>query len=196
VYYLELAQPDAPGDVRDYHGILKSQIGLAERIVSDLLDFSRIRPPQREEVSLARLVDEQLVRLGRIDGVTARNEVAEDLPLASIDPVQVGQVVLNLLLNAAQAMEATGGVITIRGRIVDGGVGLDVIDTGPGVALELREKIFEALFTTRSRGIGLGLAVSRSLAAANGGTLTVTNAPEGGAVFTLVSPAVAAEVTT
>lgn len=195
VYYLELVQPDAPSEIREYHGILKSQIGLAERIVSDLLDFSRIRPPQREEVSLARLVDEQLVRLGRVDGVTARNEVAEDLPLVNIDPMQVGQVVLNLLLNAAQAMEATGGVITTRGRVVDGGIALDVIDTGCGVAPELREKIFEALFTTRSRGIGLGLAVSRSLAAANGGTLTVANAPEGGAVFTLVSPAVGAEVT-
>jgi signal transduction histidine kinase len=196
VYYLEMIQPDAPGEVREYHDILKSQIGLAERIVSDLLDFSRIRPPQREEVSFARLVDEQLARLGKVDGVTVRNEVPEDLPPVHIDPIQVGQVVLNLLLNAAQAMEQTGGVITIRGRIVDETVALDVIDTGPGVAPELREKVFEALFTTRARGIGLGLAVSRSLAVANGGTLTVTNVPEGGAMFTLLAPAVPAEVTT
>src|SRR4029453_15293867 len=105
VYYLELVQPDAPEEIREYHGILKSQIGLAERIVSDLLDFSRIRPPQRQEGAFARLVDEQLVRLGKIEGVTVRHEVADDLPSAHIDPVQVGQVVLNLLLNAAQAME-------------------------------------------------------------------------------------------
>jgi signal transduction histidine kinase len=196
VYYLELVQPDAPEEIREYHGILKSQIGLAERIVSDLLDFSRIRPPQRQEVSLARLVDEQLVRLGRVEGVTIKNEVPEDLPTAHIDPVQVGQVILNLLLNAAQAMEDTGGVLTVRGRLQDDGVAIDVIDTGPGVAPELREKIFEALFTTRARGIGLGLAVSRSLAVANSGTLSVTNTPEGGAMFTLVSPAVRAEVTT
>jgi signal transduction histidine kinase len=196
VYYLELVQPDAPEEIRDYHGILKSQIGLAERIVSDLLDFSRIRPPRREEISLARLVDDQLVRLGKVEGVTIAKDVSEDLPSADIDPVQVGQVVLNLLLNGVQAMEDRGGVLTIRGRVVDEGVALDVIDTGPGVPPELREKIFEALFTTKARGIGLGLAVSRSLAVANGGALTVSQPPEGGAMFTLVAPAVRVEVTT
>jgi signal transduction histidine kinase len=195
VYYLELVQPDAPEEIRDYHGILKSQIGLAERIVSDLLDFSRIRPPRREEISLARLVDDQLVRLGKFEGVTIAKDVSEDLPSADIDPVQMGQVVLNLLLNGVQAMEERGGVLTIRGRVVDEGVALDVTDTGPGVPPELREKIFEALFTTKARGIGLGLAVSRSLAVANGGALTVSQPAEGGAMFTLVAPAVRVEVT-
>jgi signal transduction histidine kinase len=112
------------------------------------------------------------------------------LPLLNVDPVQIGQVLLNLLVNALQAMEATGGVLTVRGSLDAGQIRLDVVDTGPGVASELREKIFEALFTTKPRGIGLGLAVSRSLTEANDGSLSVTSREGEGATFTLIVPAV------
>jgi signal transduction histidine kinase len=193
VYYLELVQPDASPNVREYHGILRTQIGLAERIVSDLLDFARVKPPQRSAVALAQLVDDQLARAGQVDGITVVRDLPDDLPSASIDPVQIGQVLLNLLVNGMQAMESTGGTLTVRGRLDPEGVALDVIDTGPGVPRELRDKIFEALFTTKARGIGLGLSVSRSLAEANGGRLTLAETAGPGATFTLVMPALAAE---
>src|ERR1043165_3580988 len=84
-------------------------------------------------------------------------EFEEGLPPAWADPVQAGQVVLNLLSNAVQAIGDGGGTLTLRGRRLDGErVVLEVADTGPGVPDKLREKIFEPLFTTRARGIGLG----------------------------------------
>jgi signal transduction histidine kinase len=153
-------------------------------------------------VPLTRILDDQLARLTVVDGVRIERDLAADLPYSYIDPIQIGQVVFNLLVNAMQAMEAqigqgkNSGVLTLKGSAraaseANGsaaGVTLDVIDTGPGVPPELQSKIFEALFTTKARGIGLGLAVSRSLAEANGGTLTVSSPPGEGATFTLTLP--------
>src|SRR5205814_6638727 len=99
----------------------------------------------------------------------------------------MGQIVLNLLSNATQALEGTGS-IAVNAHADNGAVHLDVVDTGPGVAPENIEKIFEPLFTTKARGIGLGLAVSRTLARANGGDLTVTSTPGEGAIFHLTLP--------
>jgi signal transduction histidine kinase len=200
VYFLEMIQPDAPPQVHEYHGLLRAQIGLSEKIVGDLLDFARIKPPRRERVPLTRILDDQIARLSTVDGLTIERDIAADLPDAYVDPIQIGQVVFNLLVNAMQAMEAQighgkdSGVLTLRGRATpaaDGSapiVALDVIDTGPGVPPDLQSKIFEALFTTKARGIGLGLSVSRSLAESNGGTLTLSSTSPAGATFTLTLP--------
>jgi signal transduction histidine kinase len=99
----------------------------------------------------------------------------------------MGQIIFNLLINAMQAMDGQGR-ITIRVHAADDHVHYDVTDTGPGIKAENLEKIFEPLFTTKARGIGLGLAVSRTLARANGGDLTVTSAQGGGATFRLTLP--------
>jgi signal transduction histidine kinase len=190
VYFLEMVQPDASAIVKEYYGVLRSQIGLSEKIVSDLLDFARIKPPRREAVPLTRLVDDQLARVPATDNVRIVRDVPTGLPPLNVDPIQIGQVLLNLLVNAVQAMEATGGTLTVRGALDGDRIRLDVSDTGPGVPAELQDKIFEALFTTKPRGIGLGLAVSRSLTEANDGRLSVTSRPGEGATFTLIVPAV------
>jgi signal transduction histidine kinase len=189
VYYLEMVQPTAPDDVREYHGILRTQIALAERIVSDLLDFSRIRVPQSEAVGATRLFDDQIARLALPPDVRIVRELVDPAPRVRVDPVQVGQVLFNLLLNAVQAMDDGGGTLVVRTRRIGDTVCLDVADTGPGVPVGLEDKVFEALFTTKARGIGLGLAVSRGLAEANGGRLTLESRPGAGATFTLTLPA-------
>jgi signal transduction histidine kinase len=186
IYYLEMIQPDAPVDVREYLGILRAQIGLAEKIVGDLLDFSRVRPPRRDVVALADVVAAQQGRLNLPAGVSLHVDVPDSLPRVSIDAVQIGQILFNLLVNAVQALEA-GGTVRVDTTVSDTHVRLHVQDDGPGVPAELGAKIFEPLFTTKARGIGLGLAVSRSLAEANAGTLTLDES-ERGARFTLSLP--------
>lgn len=187
VYYLEMVQPAAPDDIREYHGILRAQVALAERIIGDLLDFSRVRPPQRETVTVLRLFDEQVSRLPLPPGVRLVRQPLEDDLAVSVDPVQIGQVLYNLLLNAVQAMDG-GGVLTLSARRGGGLVHLEVADTGPGIPAGFEQKIFEALFTTKARGVGLGLAVSRGLAEANGGRLDVASRAGAGATFTLTLP--------
>jgi signal transduction histidine kinase len=194
VHYLGLVLPDAPPTVHEYLGILRTQIGLAERIVGDLLDSARVKSPEREPVAIGPLLTEQLGRVGRPDDVRVAFDIAPDVPHAYVDRVQIGQVLVNLITNGVQAMAGRGGTLTLRANR-DGGrqVRVDVIDTGPGIADEHLAKIFEPLFTTKARGIGLGLAVARTLALANGGTLTVASQPGMGATFRLLLPTVAAE---
>ena len=192
VYYLEMVQEDPPPDVQEYHGILRSQIGLAEKIVGDLLDFSRVRPPRRDTVAAGELVEAQRTRLALPPDVSVRVDVADDLPAVSVDAVQIGQILFNLLVNAVQVLEGRGGTVAVSATPGDTHLALHVSDDGPGVPPELRAKIFEPLFTTKARGIGLGLAVSRSLAEANGGALTLDERA-GGARFTLTLPYAAVE---
>jgi signal transduction histidine kinase len=171
IYYLSVVLKDAPESVREYLSILQTQVGLSEKIVGDLLDFARVKQPKTETVSVLALVEEELTRIGRLDGITVTRDFPPDLPPVCVDRIQMGQVVLNLISNAQQAMDGKGGKqeLTLRARADrDGVVTLDVSDTGIGIASEQLTKIFDPLYTTKARGIGLGLSVSRTLAQANG----------------------------
>jgi len=187
IYFLEMVQADAPAEVREYLGILRHQVALAEKIVGDLLDFARLKAPQRQSIAVARVIDDQCARLVGVERLTIERRIDPDLPDVEIDPVQIGQVVFNLLINAQQAMDGQG-TMRIRASAHDGSVQIRVTDSGAGVPQDLQDRIFQPLFTTKARGIGLGLAVSRSLAEANGGTLTVMSPPGEGATFTITLP--------
>jgi signal transduction histidine kinase len=188
IYYLDMVLEQSSPEVRDYLGILRRQVSLSEKIITDLLDFTRHRPPNAGPVDLARVVAEQLERLGPLR-VQLDDRIPKGLPTAWADGVQVGQIVFNLLTNAAQAMEnQPDGKLSVRAHARDGRIRLEVADTGPGVSADKRERIFEPLFTTRARGIGLGLSVSRRLAEGNGGSLTLAEARGSGATFVLELP--------
>jgi signal transduction histidine kinase len=190
IYYLGAVLKDAPAEIREYLDILRTQIKLSEKIVGDLLDFARIRPPQYESLSVRLIVDEQLERAGPLEGVNVKHDFPPDLPLVRVDRVQIGQVVLNLITNALQAMNGDGANLTFRGRHVGAGfVRLDVIDTGTGITPEQMRKLFEPLFTTKARGIGLGLAVSRGLVQANGGSISADSIPGSGTTMSVSLPA-------
>ena len=188
VFYLEMVLEQAPENVREYLGILRQQIALSGKIVNDLLDFSRINPAQRQPTALKSLAAAQLERVP-LPGITVQQDFPDTLPFVHVDPVHAGQVVMNLLTNAVQAMGEQGGTLRLRGRLNGGSIVLlEVTDTGPGVPPENLERIFEPLFTTKARGIGLGLAVSKSLAQANGGDLMVSSEPGRGATFLFAMP--------
>jgi signal transduction histidine kinase len=173
VYYLDAVQPDAPEDVRKFLGILREQISLSAKIVNDLLDFSRMTPAERMPIALHHIVETQLRRVSLPPGIAVHRDLPDALPLVLVDPVHAGQIVLNLLTNALEAM-GSSGTLALRGRSMgDGRVRLEISDSGPGVPPDQRDKIFEPLFTTKASGVGLGLAVSKSLAQANGGELSL-----------------------
>lgn len=189
VYYLGATLTDAPPKARHHLSMLKRQIVLAEKIVSDILDFTRVKAPDSKKVAVAPFIDEQIQRVTVPDSVRVERDIDADLPPVHADPMQIGQVLYNVLTNAVQAMDPVGGVLTVRGKRHNGVVRIEVADQGPGVPAESRDRIFEPLFTTKQRGIGLGLSVSRSLAQANGGDLSVGNQGPPGALFCLDLPA-------
>lgn len=119
-------------------------------------------------------------------------DAAENLPVVCGEKVRIEQVLLNLLLNAMDALkDVAADERRIRLAVApaqDGMVEISVSDSGPGIPPDLMERIFENFFTTKSEGMGLGLALSRSIAEAHGGKLFARNAPGGGACFHLILP--------
>jgi signal transduction histidine kinase len=189
IYYLGAVMKEAPAEVKEYLEILRTQIALSEKIVGDLLDFARIKPPQWESVSLRHIVDAQLARAGPLEAVRIEHDFPADLPSVQVDRVQMGQVVLNLIMNALQAMNGHA-VLTFRGRHTRAGfVRLDVIDSGMGMTPDQMRRLFEPLYTTKARGIGLGLAVSQGLIRANGGTISAESKPGTGTTMSISLPA-------
>jgi signal transduction histidine kinase len=189
VFYLETTLADAPPKVKERLALLGQQIHVAEKIVSDILDFTRTKPPEIAEVDARPFLDEQVGRVSFPAQIKLTRDYNGSLPRLRIDRVQIGQVIYNLLTNAIQAVGDEGAVV-LRCRAADGRVRLEVEDDGPGVPPDLTERIFEPLFTTKSRGFGLGLSISRTLVQANGGRLEVANGSIGGARFVLELPAV------
>lgn len=188
LYYLDLVLAEAPAKVREHLGKVREQVKLSESIISDLLEFTRTSKARPASVDLGSVVQEQLKRVSMPGTVRVICAVPSNLPPAFVDPAQIGQVLVNLFTNAVQAMEPHGGVLSVTVRPHGAGLRVEVADSGPGIAAENRERIFEPLFTTKARGIGLGLSVSRSLVQANGGELRVLDTTGPGATLVLDIP--------
>jgi two-component system sensor histidine kinase VicK len=184
---LVLDGPEVPEETRGHLGMVDDGLSRLEMIVRRLLTFTA----DEAEPSLVSTIDEQLERalafVGRrleISGVEVRLRLEGDRVPIRVDPNRFPQVLVNLLLNAADAMPE-GGRLTISARSEDGGVCIAFEDEGPGVPPGLQEQIFRPFFTTKGpgKGTGLGLAVSRRIIEGHGGTLSVREAERGGARF-------------
>ena len=153
----------------------------------NMLAFSRPRPAHRRLHSLAAVVNEVLLLLEepfRHRRVELHATLPGDLPPLPLDAAAMHQALLNLLLNALQAVEPRTGRVDIRAGLAANEAWVDVIDNGPGVPAQQRADIFEPFASTRGqRGTGLGLAVTRRIAQQHGGALRVDDADTGGARF-------------
>lgn len=153
------------------------------------------------EVLVQQLVDETLLVMAREpkkDGIALRIQVEPGLTVEG-DPVQLEQVLLNLLINARQAMAGRGGSLTIKAYRSEesGDVRVQVIDTGPGIPEKLQSKIFEPFFTTKgtarkgeAKGTGLGLAICKEIVEHHGGHIEVASEVGKGTTFSVVLPKV------
>jgi two-component system, NtrC family, sensor histidine kinase AtoS len=195
-------------DKRDAQGLVKDIINeakMANAIVQEMLDFVR---PVRLQLDRASLAEALQSAITMADGKATRGAISvelrlpEKLPPIQGDRHQLAQVFANLLINAYEALEGRGSV-AIGARIVDAGedgallpdghqpvqtIIVDVADTGPGVAPELMDKIFNPFFTTKAQGSGLGLAIVRKIVDAHEGRIDVTSAPNRGTCFKVTLP--------
>jgi len=187
VYYLKMVLPDAEENVKEYFETISSEVVRSTKIVSDLLDLSRTTPAEREQVEVSELMAESLDRRSPPKEVEVVTEIGPDLPPLFLDPRQIGQVFDNLFTNAYQAM-SEGGKLNIEAKAEEDKLLLSFKDTGCGIPRENMEKLFEPLFTTRARGIGLGLAVSKNLVETNGGSIGVESEEGKGSIFTVILP--------
>jgi PAS domain S-box-containing protein len=201
VYYLKLIQPDADDKVRKYHNIIEDELHTAVKIINDLLTFASLKSSDQEPVSIPDLVQRVLLRFPVPWPVEVVLKLPPSLPKIFADLRQMEQVLGNLVVNACQAMtsfsgshpagsggRAEGGVLTITASRKKEMVAIAVQDTGEGIPPENMRKLFEPLFTTKARGIGLGLSISQKLAELNGGRIEVMSEPGKGSTFTLFLP--------
>lgn len=160
-------------------------------LVGNLLEFTRTRTARREAFACETVVEDALrytADLRATSGVTVERRLPTTPACAVGDPDLLRPVLLNLIRNAVQAM-AGGGTLTVVVEIADAMVRVAIGDTGPGVPAAVAEQIFRPFFTTKAKGTGLGLTVSRGLVTAMGGQLALEDAPGGGAQFSVTLPA-------
>jgi signal transduction histidine kinase len=187
-----LAAEDGAGLSSQDLAVLEEEITRLEQLIQSFFDFAR--PPALEKRLLdVRTLVEQTVAFVAPRAASASVRIDLRLPPtpvnAAVDPGQFRQVLLNLVLNAIDAMPG-GGTITVELADGDGWLSLQVADNGCGLPGELGEHIFDPFTTTKATGLGLGLSICKRIASAHGGTLMGSNRTTGGAVFTLRVPAV------
>ena len=188
--------PGREAEFRKYLSLISIETARVGRIVSDLLAFSRRSKPQRAPADLNKLVrttmglaDHKL----KLISAEVVLDLQENLPLVECDSSQIQQVILNLVLNGAQAMQPNGGgKLTLRTRLIpqENTVELCVQDTGEGIAPENLSKIFDPFFTTKAegKGVGLGLAVLYGIVKAHEGEVEVVSQRNQGTTFTVTLP--------
>ena len=188
--------PAAAAGMLEYLEIAEKEVQRCTRIVDGLLDFSRPKGKAKGPVSLSALAEDALFLLKhhqRYRQITVRTELDAELPAALGNAEQLIQVLLALMLNALDAMEA-GGELTLRtrrGRARGGEVVVEVADTGPGIARAEQAKIFEPFYTTKppGRGTGLGLSICYGIVADHHGHIEVDSQQGRGATFRVILPA-------
>jgi two-component system, NtrC family, nitrogen regulation sensor histidine kinase NtrY len=172
---------------REGTGTLLVELAKLRGIIGRFSDFAKMPSPQLETVDLNELVRETVKLFAaqmEAAGVVSRLELAGDLRAIQADPSLLGRSLQNLVLNALDAMQA-GGSLTIRTAAQNGGVRLEVADSGQGLTQEECDRLFTPYYTTKTHGTGLGLAIVQSVVSDHGGKIAVRSEPGHGTCFTI-----------
>jgi signal transduction histidine kinase len=182
-----------PDKIEEYAGVIDKEAGRLSNVLMKLLEFSRMDEPNKEYVDVNEIVDDTVLfmehHLTRFKNVELVVKKKKDLPHIQVDKIHIQQALVNIIMNAAQAMPV-GGVIEIETQNVNGRISISVKDEGAGIKDEDMGKIFEPFFTTKKKGegTGLGLSLSKRLVEANGGEIDVESKVGEGSVFKILLP--------
>jgi PAS domain S-box-containing protein len=201
IYLLNLLTESPDATVQEALAIMNQEISTSDRIISSLLNFTRPQRPARQIVNVNQVIEQALARVDVPPQIEIRRLMDGELPRALVDAGQVEQVFGNLILNATQAMPQ-GGQLTIQTRQVQtlpenaetgfmptgeentaGWLVVSVSDSGTGISPEHLAQLFQPLFTTKAKGMGLGLALVKLLTEANGGGMAVESTLGQGTTF-------------
>lgn len=178
---------DSTQTLARYLGKIDREIDRQSKIINDLLFFSRNRPRQLGDVDLNGILSDTLQRVAVPESVGVCCDLDETLPIIRADADQLQQVFVNLVTNAVQAMP-DGGTLSVSTRQDGDDVVARVADTGVGISEENMARLFQPFFTTKDKGIGLGLSVTRGLVEGHRGTIDVESQVGAGTTFTVHLP--------
>jgi PAS domain S-box-containing protein len=216
VYYFKLCIENPSPEVREMMQILDQQVDVSARIIGSLLDFARPKPPTLQRVKIPHVIRAALDQCELPANVALEWQLAPDLPSAMLDAAQMQVVFRNLIANALQAMPE-GGRLTISARTISdfrfkisdlpttphgvetrdhkseilkqqSAIEIRISDTGVGIPPDALDKIFQPLYTTKAKGIGLGLAMCKTIIEAHGGAIAAESTVGKGATFIVRLP--------
>ncbi len=184
VYYLLNARSPSPEKQAEHLGRIEKQVGIADGVITALSSFAKLPIPNLQTFSVPALLRDMVQEALLPPEIEAEIDCPSSIANAVGDVTQLHIVLRNLIRNARDAMP-DGGLLTIRAEGGDDHVLISVEDTGHGIAPEDLHRVMQPLYSTKARGIGLGLAMARAIVEKNDGSLTVASVPGDGATFTV-----------
>jgi signal transduction histidine kinase len=187
VYYLNMKLRDPEEKVIEHLQRIERQISMSDKIISDLLDFSRMRTPVLMEVLVSDIIDEVLSSIVVSEGIEIVKDMKSTLPPIKVDKDQLRLVFINMVTNAVEAMSG-GGRLHIKTGEKDSFQDIEFRDTGCGISKEDQSNIFAPLFSSKPAGIGLGLTLCKVLVEGHRGTIEVESEVGKGTAFSIRLP--------
>jgi len=173
--------------VMEFLNIMDDEINTSNKIINDLLGFSRVGKPSVSPTRIEKVIEDALSHTAIPENIELTKKLDADLAEVNIDPDQIQQVLVNIVTNAVEAIPE-GGKLTIAAREKDKFLEVEIADTGCGIPQETVDKIFDPLFTTKAKGIGLGLAVCKAIIDRHQGNIEVMTQMGKGTTFTIKLP--------
>lgn len=188
VYYLNVTQKESADEKLKTHiGIIKKEIDRANNIINDLMEFSKKNEPILEEGQINTIIEDLLEQAVIPENIVVRSVFGSHLPLLTFDSSQLRRVFQNLLANAIQSMPK-GGLLHVSTQETGGYIEMAMQDTGSGISPEDIDNIYEPLFTTKSKGVGLGLSITKTFVNLHNGSIEVESVVGEGTTFTVRLP--------
>lgn len=187
-FYLKTRLKDADAKVQEHLDRIRSSVRNATAVIQSLVDLTRMKQPQLERVDIREVAADAVASFKVPAEVSVTQDYPEGVVLVSGDREQLRMAFQNIVKNALQAMEGGGKLTSTILSTADGQAEVSFADTGPGIAPENLEKVFQPLFSTRATGMGFGLSLTRMIIERHGGTIKVQSPPGRGVVFVVRLP--------
>ncbi len=183
-YYLSRVLKDADDKVKKHLTLIQDTILLSNNIITNLLSLTRARSLSPVKSDVNRIVKDVLTDFKTVEGITINTQLEENLPTVPLDIIQISSVFKNIISNSVQAIPE-GGSLDIKTEMKGDFVGVEFKDTGTGISKENIQKIYEPLFITKAKGIGLGLSLVKTIIDEHNGSILVESEIGKGTTFTL-----------
>ncbi len=187
-YFLKMALENPELEIKETIEILEKEVHNSETFINSLLGFARPKPPLFRKIEINDIIHDMLSNIEIPSSIRVVKEFNENLPTILGDPDQIIPVFRNIILNAIQAMDKGGNLIIKTTTPSSERVSISITDSGIGIDKENMNKLFEPLFTTKAKGIGLGLAISKLLVENHGGNIKAQSEVDKGSTFTIELP--------
>lgn len=173
IYFLKMKLPDADEKIKRHLAILEGQVIETNSIIENILMFAATKRPEFKTADLKELLLTSINKVQIPETIKIINQIDEDLPEIQADSIQLSQVFVNIVKNAAEAMKEKGRLTITASRRIGDFINIQFEDTGPGIKAEDKMRLFEPFFSTKANGTGLGLVISNSMVRAHGGSINI-----------------------